>query len=173
MEFFLVFYLLFSLAPWLSWLLTGFFVLIVLRHSWGSQVFTPSMSPTQMIRQLIQTSILTSQTQFIFESARCTVVFNAYQWKYITVIDAWEVRHLKRTQVTPQSKFPCEPLDLNLYMGRPKLDMSDLIDSNVDLAPNGSGGSEAGFQIKGIIAIGAHALSLLYYYVRNFCNLIG
>ena len=58
-------------------------------------------------------------------------------------------------------------------MGRPKLDMSDLIDSNVDLAPNGSGGSEAGFQIKGIIAIGAHALSLLYYYVRNFCNLIG
>ena len=51
--------------------------------------------------------------------------------------------------------------------------MSDLIDSNVDLAPNGSGGSEAGFQIKGIIAIGAHVLSLLYYYVRNFCNLIG
>ena len=58
-------------------------------------------------------------------------------------------------------------------MGRPKLDMSDLIDSTVDLAPNGSGGSEAGFQIKGIIAIGAHVLSLLYYYVRNFCNLIG
>ena len=51
--------------------------------------------------------------------------------------------------------------------------MSDLIDSNVDLAPNGSGGSEAGFQIKGIIAIGAHVLSLLYYYMRNFCNLIG
>ena len=39
-------------------------------------------------------------------------------------------------------------------MDRPKLDISDLIDSNVDLVPNGSGGSEAGFQIKALIAIG-------------------
>ena len=51
-------------------------------------------------------------------------------------------------------------------MGRPKLDMSDLIDSNVDLAPNGSGGSEAGFQIKGIIAIGAHVLSFILVYEK-------
>ena len=41
--------------------------------------------------------------------------------------------------------------------------MSDLIDSNVDLVPNGSGGSEAGFQIKALIAIGAHVLSLLTF----------
>ena len=42
-KFFFVFWLLFSLAL-LCWLLTGFFVLIVLRHSWGTRVLIPSMS---------------------------------------------------------------------------------------------------------------------------------
>ena len=42
-ELFICFLAITSLAL-LCWLLSGFFVLIVLRHSWVSQVFTPSIS---------------------------------------------------------------------------------------------------------------------------------
>ena len=44
-EVFLCFLVIFSLVP-LCWLVTGFFLLIVLRYSWGSQVFILSMSRT-------------------------------------------------------------------------------------------------------------------------------
>ena len=63
------------------------------------------------------------------------MIYNAYHSKKIIVIYAFDSAYEKFdvcVEVALWWKFPCGPLEINSWV-EPKLDMSDLIDSNVVL----------------------------------------